>query len=366
MTRLSVLHTESSCGWGGQELRIITEAEGFKRRGHDICVAAPPESRIFVEATRRGLAVMPLPIARKRVLGVRAMRRAVLSRPWSVINSHSSTDSWLTALALMTLPRSRRAPLVRTRHISAPISRNAATRWLYGRATAHVVTTGEALRQQVIEEAGLDPGCVTSVPTGIDLERFAPGDRIDARERLALPLDRFIVGIVATLRSWKGHRFLVDAIAALGDKRVLLVIVGDGPGRDNLRAQVRTLGLEEQVLMPGNQEEVAPWLRAFDVFALPSYANEGVPQSIMQAMACGCPVVSTPIGSIGEIVEHGKTGLMVPPRDVDALRGALSALKDDPALRLSLSAAGLAMARERFAAERMVGEMERIFLANLA
>ena len=366
MTRLSVLHTESSCGWGGQELRIITEAEGFRRRGHDVCIAAPPEARIFSEATRRGLSALALPIARKRPAGVLALRGAFAARTWSVINSHSSTDSWLAALALATLPRAARVPLVRTRHISAPISRNAATRWLYGGATTHVVTTGEALRRQVIDEASLDPARVTSVPTGIDLERFCPGDRVAARAQLALPADRFIVGIVATLRSWKGHRYLVDALAAMKDERAMLVIVGDGPGRDNLRAQVRSLGLDGRVLMPGNQDEVTPWLRACDVFALPSYANEGVPQAIMQAMACGCPVVTTGVGSIGEIVADGRTGLMVAPRDAGALAQALVRLRDDAALRAALGRAGLAQARQRFSAERMVAAMESVFMAAAA
>ena len=366
MTRLSVLHTESSCGWGGQELRIITEAEGFRRRGHDVCIAAPAEARIFTEATRRGLSALALPIARKRVAGVLAMRRALAARRWSIINTHSSTDSWLAALALATLPRAAQTPLVRTRHISAPIARNAATRWLYGCAVAHVVTTGEALRRQVIDQASLDPARVTSVPTGIDLDRYCPGDRGEARSRLALPADRFIIGVVATLRSWKGHRYLVDALAALKDDRLLLAIVGDGPGRDNLRSQVRALGLEGRVLMPGNQDDVSPWLRAFDVFALPSYANEGVPQAVMQAMACGCPVVTTPVGSIGEIVEHGKTGIMVAPRDADALARALVLLRDAAPLRAALAAAGLVQARQRFSAERMVDAMERIFSATAA
>ena len=189
MTRLSILHTESSCGWGGQELRIISEAEGFRLRGHAVCIAAPPEARIYAEAGRRGLAALALPIAKKRPAGIVALRRELASRRWDVVNTHSSTDSWLAALALATLPRVARVPLVRTRHISAPISRNAATRWLYGSATAHVVTTGEALRRQVIDEAGLDAARVTSVPTGIDLERFCPGDRAQARAQLGLPAD---------------------------------------------------------------------------------------------------------------------------------------------------------------------------------
>src|SRR6185369_16226472 len=170
------------------------------------------------------------------------------------------------------------------------------------RATARVVTTGEALREQVMRETGLEPQRVLSVPTGVDLQRFSPGDQAAARAWLQLPANAPLVGIVATLRSWKGHRFLVEAMAGAGMEGAQLVIVGDGPGRDNLRAQIDALGLSARVRMAGNQADVVPWLRALDAFALPSYANEGVPQALMQAMAVGIPVVTTPVGAIGELV----------------------------------------------------------------
>jgi glycosyltransferase involved in cell wall biosynthesis len=251
--------------------------------------------------------------------------------------------------------------LVRTRHVSTAIPRHALNRWLYRGAAAHVVTTGERLREQVMRETGLDAARVTSVPTGIDLARFAPGARPAARSRLGLPGDAYVVGIVATLRSWKGHRYLVEAIAAIPG--ATLVIVGDGPGADNLRAQVKALGIEPRVRMPGNQDDVVPWLHAFDVFALPSYANEGVPQAIMQAMACRIPVVTTPVGSIGEIVRDGQTGLFVRPESVESLRAALDRLRAEPALRERLAQAGLEQARSRFGSAIMLDQMERIFRA---
>jgi glycosyltransferase involved in cell wall biosynthesis len=142
-----------------------------------------------------------------------------------------------------------------------------------------------------------------------------------------------------------------------------LVIVGDGPGADNLRAQVKALDIESRVRMPGNQDDVVPWLRAFDVFALPSYANEGVPQAIMQAMACGLPVVSTPVGSIDELVRDGDTGLFVPPRDVPALRAALERLRADPGLRSSLARRAGEHVRAHFALGGMLDRMEVIFQA---
>jgi glycosyltransferase involved in cell wall biosynthesis len=356
---LRIVHTESSCGWGGQELRIIVESEGMLARGHVVCIVAPPESRIFAETRRRGIPSRAAPIARKGLRGLWALRR-VLSERWAdVVNSHSSTDSWLAAVALLTLAGAPR--LVRTRHVSTPIPGHALNRWLYRRAAMHVVTTGERLREQVMLEAGLDAARVTSVPTGIDLKRYVPGARGEARTRLGLPSGDFVIGIVATLRSWKGHRYLVDAVA--GMPGATLVMVGDGPGADNLRAQVRTRGIESRVRMPGNQDDVVPWLQAFDVFALPSYANEGVPQAIMQAMACRLPVVTTPVGSIGEIVADGQTGLFVQPQNTESLRAALERLRADPALRERVARAGYEQAHARFGSAIMLDRMERIFLA---
>ncbi len=318
--RLRILHTESSLGWGGQEIRVLTEARGVAQRGHEVVIAAPAQSRIYAESPRYGIDALALPIARKNAAGVLALRRLLASRRFDVVNTHSSTDAWCAAIACETL---RGAPaLVRTRHISASMPRNAATRWLYNHATARIVTTGERLREQVIAEAGSDPRRVVSIPTGIDVARFAPGDRAAARARVGLPAAAAIVGIVATLRSWKGHRYLLEAIARLQRPGVLLVVVGDGPQRSALEAHAAELRMAQAVRFVGDRADVEEWLRAFDVFCLPSYANEGVPQALMQAMACGLPVLTTPVGSIEEIVHDGVTGILVPPRIREASRRA--------------------------------------------
>ena len=210
---LRILHTEASLGWGGQEIRILTEAAGFLARGHEVTLACPRESRIHCEAARFGVPVVPVAIARKRLPGVVAARRVLSAFSPEVVNSHSSTDTWLAALARLTM---RDAPsLVRTRHLSSPVPSNAPTRWLYRSATDHIVTTGDALREQLVHENGVPPDRVTSIPTGIDSARFRPGDRGAARAQLGLPASAVLVGIVATLRSWKGHRYLLEAFAGL-------------------------------------------------------------------------------------------------------------------------------------------------------
>lgn len=356
---MRIAHTESSCAWGGQEIRVLTEMAGMMARGHELMLFCPPHARIYAAAIARGIPVEGLPIGKKRIGGIVALRvRLGHFRPDAIV-THSSTDSWLAALATRLWRHA--PPIVRIRHISAPVRRNRATRWLYATAAAHVVTTGERLREELIRDLGLPAASVTSVPTGIDLARYAPNTRTEARHRLGLPEHAPIVGVVATLRSWKGHRYLLDAFAQLEEASARLLIVGDGPGRTNIGRQAEELGIADRVIMPGNQGDVAPWLAALDIFVLPSYANEGVPQAIMQAQASGLPVISTPVGSIPEVVEDGSTGLLVPPRNSGALRDAIARLLRDAALRDRLGSAALAQAHARYGDCQMLDRMEDVF-----
>jgi len=251
-------------------------------------------------------------------------------------------------------------PIVRTRHISARVPPNWLTRWLYARAATRVVCTGEALRVQLIADLGLRPEAIESVPTGIDTLRFVPGGRSAARATLGLPADKTLVGIVATLRSWKGHRFLIDACAALPPD-IGLVIVGDGPQRPALEGLLQEHGMTGRVWTPGNQVDVLPWLQAFDIFALPSYANEGVPQALVQAMLVGLACVTTSAGSIGELSLPGQTALVVPAEDATALRDAIAKLIGNSVLRERLGAAARKHCLEGYSLERMLDRMEKIF-----
>lgn len=358
-TKLRIVHTEASRGWGGQEIRILTEAEGMIRRGHHVTLLCPREARIYEEASLRNVPAVALPIGRKKMAGLRALIRWLRMNPVDVLNMHSSTDSWLAALAALALANP--PPLVRTRHISAPIPRNWPTRWLYTRATAHIVTTGEALRQELIARNRFPGERIVSIPTGIDTDRFVPGDRTAARTRLGLAPEGLIVGIVATLRSWKGHLYLLEAFAKLARPDATLLIVGEGPMRGPIEAKVAELRLARRVRLVGQQDRPEDWLRTLDIFCLPSYANEGVPQAIVQAMMTGLPVVTTPVGAILEAVSDGETALVVPPKDASALAGAIDRLLQDPDLTARLGAAARDRASQRFSREAMLDRMESVF-----
>ncbi len=359
---LSILHTESSIGWGGQELRILTEMEGMQRRGHRVTLVTADSAEILPAARTRSLEGVGLPIAYKKYRGLAALRGwlAAHGREYDVINTHSSTDSWLVALACATL--SGMPPVVRTRHVSTPVNNSRTTRWLYQRATRHLVVTGEALKDQLVRDNGFDPARITSVRTGIDLDRFHPRDGGAARTALGVDARPAVI-ILATLRDWKGHDDLLDAWT-LVRARVpgwQLLVVGDGPRRAHLEQRVDAMALRGEVTFAGNQDDVPAWFACAQLSVLPSYGDEGVPQSLMQAAACGLAAVSTPIGAIPEAVVDGRTGFLVPPRDVAALAAALARLMTDGELRQRMGRAAYEYAQASFGIDRMLDAMEGVF-----
>lgn len=368
--KLHIVHTENSCGWGGQEIRILTESAGMIARGHDVTILCPFEARIYSEAQKRNIPVVALPIARKNLTGLLALRRWLARHQPDVVNTHSSTDSWLTLLAL--LFSANKIPVVRTRHISAPVSQTLPNRWLYGRAIRQVVTTGEALRLDLIERLRLPLDHAVSVPTGIDLARYSRSAALPsaaARAAFGIAPQARVVGIAATLRSWKGHDYLLDAAVLLYPDfpDLELLIIGDGPRCEHLETRIRELapGLREKIHLVGHRDDVENALAAMDIFALPSYANEGVPQALMQAMAMELPVVSTAVGAIGELVNEA-SGILVAPKQAAPLAQALARLLADAALRKKLGQGGKQTVEKRYSLERMLDSMETVFRKAIA
>jgi glycosyltransferase involved in cell wall biosynthesis len=220
----------------------------------------------------------------------------------------------------------------------------------------------------LINRLGLPVNHAISIPTGIDLERFSRNSalsRTAARALFNISPEARVVGIAATLRSWKGHDYLLDAVAQLHENLpdLELLIVGNGPRHGYLENIIRNLPttLQGKIHLAGHRDDVENALAAMDVFALPSYANEGVPQALMQAMAMELPVVSTAVGAIGELVENDVNGFLVAPKAVEPLAEALARLLTDINLRKKFGQAGRQVVENRFSLEQMLDSMEAVF-----
>ncbi|EOZ7933901.1 glycosyltransferase family 4 protein [Cronobacter sakazakii] len=357
---MHIVHTEADGGKGGQPLRIINESLGMQVRGHQVTIVCPEEVPLNSLARDAGLTVVNLPVGRKKIPNLLRLRAWLKHEAGhiDVINSHNSVDTWLVALASATLRNP--PPLVRTRHASGKPRNNRGTRWLFGTACAHVVTTGEALRHQ-LEEIGVPLSHSTSVPSGVDTARFKPGDKHAARQDCGLSEDDFWLGVVSHLRPNKGHSVLLQALAQIDNPHIRLAIVGEGPHRAALEQEIAALGLQTRVVMAGHQREPQKWFPAFDVALSPSHDMEGVPQGVLQSLASRVATIATDAGGTADAVIDNQTGLLVGQRDARALKAAIMRLYDDAALRERLAQQGYEYLCSHFTRDCMLDAMEQVF-----
>lgn len=363
MRPLSILHTEASDGWGGQEIRILLEMEGLQKRGHRLLLAATPQSQILKEAMTRGITVEAVPMNRARwPLACAALRELICREGMDLVNTHSSSDSWIASIAGRLSPR--RPLLVRTRHLSTPISTRWTSRLLYNRLFDGVITTGEGIRAEMIRRNRFRPEKIVSIPTGIDLVRFDP-DRVGSglREEWGISASTPLVGTVGVLRSWKGHSFFIQAARLVLEKRpeVAFFIVGEGPGRPYLEEEIRAYGLAKKIRMVGHCSDVERAFAALDLFVLASTANEGVPQVVLQAFAMKKSVISTSVGGIPEVVRTGETGWLVPPKDPAALAEQILLQLDRSSVGKTMAEAGRRLVENEYSLEKMLDRVERFY-----
>ncbi|WP_337018166.1 glycosyltransferase family 4 protein [Leclercia sp. AS011] len=357
---MHIVHTEADGGKGGQPLRIINESLGMIQRGHQVTILCPESAPLHSLARDAGLRVVTMPLRRKNLSNLQLLRRWLKeNRPSiDVINSHNSADTWLVALANLTL--SDPVPLVRTRHASGVPRNNWTTRWLFRKACAHIVTTGEALRQQMAD-IGVPMAQSTSVPSGVDTLRFHPADKQAAREHCDLSQADFWLGVVSHLRPNKGHSVLLRALATIDNPHIRLAIVGEGPHKATLEQEIIDLGLQQRVVMAGHRSDPERWFPAFDVALSPSHDMEGVPQGVLQSLASRIATIATDAGGTADAVINGQTGILIAQRDETALREAIMQLYSDDALREKLAQQGYDYLCSHFTRECMLEAMEKVF-----
>jgi glycosyltransferase involved in cell wall biosynthesis len=359
----TVLHTEASSGFGGQEVRTLAEARWTAERDWRVLVACQPDSPLYSRARAEG--VTAVGVRMRGAWDLRAVRQlasVIRSERVSITHTHSSIDGWLGGLA----SRLAGVPVVRTRHVSIAIRRG----WnpVYTRLADRVITSGEAIRSMVVA-AGVDARRVVAIPAGVKLEDFrANGAARREALRATLPLGHPVIGSVAMFRGSKGHAHLLDAFCLLRKDfpEATLLLVGDGIRRRWVEGLAQERGVGEAVVFTGFRRDVPDLLAAMDCFVLASTRTEGVPQSLLQAFASGVPVVASAIGGIPEVVTDGVTGLLVEPENARALAGAIRATVDDRPAATARAEAARRLVESRFSHEASVSRLLALYEDVLA
>lgn len=223
---------------------------------------------------------------------------------------------------------------------------------------------------------GAAPDRLEVVPYGVDAARFkpAPEERGAVRARLGLPADAALVFAAGRLVRKKGFEYLIDALPLVESPSAAhLAIAGAGDLAEELRARARTAGIEDRVHFLGDlpQDQVGTWFAAADAAVVPSVRDDsgnvdGLPNTVLEALASGTPLISTPAGGIASVIEHGRTGVIVPERDARALATALTDLLRDPLRRAALGRAGRTLAESRFGWDAAAARFEAAYDRALA
>ena len=354
------LHVDTARTWRGGQNQVLVTVLGLRAIGHRTMLVAHPGGELRRRA-EEGLELLPLaPMTEMDLSAAWRLSRAIKQLRPDIIHAHDPHGVAMSALALSMSTQLVKPPLVAARRVDFHLRGSSLSRWKY-RQVDMFICASNAIRQMLLSD-GIPPQRAVTVHEGIDLARVAAASPAPLHEELWLPHGSPIVGNVAALVPHKGQRHLVDA-AALVVRQVpdaRFVIAGEGELRSALEHQIKHLGLEKHVLLAGFRPDVLSLHKAFDLFVMSS-VTEGLGTSLLDAMAAGRPVVATTAGGMPEVVEDGKTGILVPPRDHHAMADAIVRLLKDDALRRRMGEAGLSLAHARFSAERMVQDTLRVY-----
>jgi glycosyltransferase involved in cell wall biosynthesis len=339
--------------WGGAEVVLGTLLESL---GPHVCVVVLGSDQALISrlaSCREGASALQLPrMSTKRDIREmwRFRRSLVRLRPDILqLNLQVPSASRFAVAVAVTIPRLR---VIVVEHLAMPIA-STFGRWLKrvtSRRLAAHVAVGERAARDVEAVAALPAGSVGTVRNGVRAPAGPRGPATGQRPP--------IIGTIARLGEQKGIDDLLRAAAQLPDARI--VVVGDGPLRQNLAELADALGVGDRITWTGWVDDPAALLATFDIFVLPS-RFEGLPLVILEAMLAAVPVVATDVGSVAEAIDDGRTGLLVPASDPAALAAAIRRLLDDPVAARRLADAARQVAGEHFTASAMADRYDALY-----
>lgn len=355
---VNILHVEASSGWGGQEMRILREAEGMRLRGHEVVLAVMKKGLLIEKAKKAGFTVYELNFHKIAwPLTLFQLLKIIKKHQISLINTHSSLDSWIGGTA----GRLSGIKIVRTRHLSGAIKPGLNSRILYGYLADFVATTCEDAALAIAKQAKRKT--CKSVATGVDPAKIIYEDaaKEQFRKSLGLQPGQLLIGTACFMRSWKGiFDFLSAADKLRYEKDIRWVIIGGGHF-DTYKKKASELHLDGIVHFTGHLENPYPAIAALDVFALLSTANEGVSQAILQAAFLEKPLIATATGGLREVCIPKQTGIQVSPFAPNEVAAAVLTLQRHPEMRTSLGVQAKKLVEERFIFEKTLDQMEAIY-----
>lgn len=356
--RPTVVVAIKGLGIGGAEKLIVEGSRFWNRDRYDyrVAYALPWKDQLVQPLLERGIPVECFG-SKRGMTPASAWRFARLTRRWDASIVHAHLPS-MGAVARVT----QRVPVVYTEHNIAASYRMPVR--MINRATYSRNAAAIAVSDAVAASIDRYPSPSKQViPNGVDIEGEI--DISGVRSELGLTDTEHLVVHVGNIRPLKGHTTLVAAAASLDSIRKDIQIVSVGGEKtagdlESIRAMASDLGVSERIRFLGRREDALAFIAACEVYVNPADV-EGLPVTILEALALGRPVVATSVGGVPSIVRDGETGMLVPPGDPDAIAQAIAWMIDHPETASAYGASGSALVKERHGIEQMVRATEAVY-----
>lgn len=369
--RLRIALCLDSLAAGGTEFNAVRTAEQLLERGHAVTLLVlRAQGPLLERCQKAGVPVVEFPVPPIRMGGMVRRGPALLRLFRSLAPDIVHTQDRYTNGFLVPWARLTGARVIASRrwwNVQPSLAIGFANRVAF-RLAHRIVANSDRVADLVCRVDGVTRTRVVVIPNFLD-EWVIPGSGASdgrVREELGVPADVRVVGCVANLRPVKGHDMLLEAMAEVVRSRsdVVLVLVGDGESRSALEQQAKRLGMTGNIIFAGSRTGRYNWHMAFDISVLAS-RSEGFPNTVVEAMAAGKPVVATDVGGTADAVQNGVNGFLVDPGDVAALARAVGVLLDAPVLARRFGDAAREEALVRFRAEAVIPRLELLYWSLL-
>jgi len=363
---LKILQISSASSFGGGERYLADLTNALVERGHELYVAVRPHSPIprHLQLPANRITTLPLRNALD-VPSAHELERFVRRNEIEIVHAHMARDYSLASYAAR---RNSKAKFIATRHVLFQLNR--LHRHTLARAT-RVIAVSNAVAHELRASGVVAEKQIVVIPNGIDVERFSRAragfDRVQFLRSMGLPVDCLLVGSIGELRTLKRHDDFIRAAALIAERfpETQFVLAGidtsaSGEVRKQLQALVNESGLSDRFYFLGWLDEAEKLLCAMDVFVSAS-ATESFGLAIVEAMAAGTAVVATATEGAREVIEHQKTGLLVPIGNVDQIAASVINLLTDPEKRHTIATKSTQTAATKFSLTRMVDEVLKVY-----
>lgn len=347
---MNIVHVETGRHLYGGAQQVLWLLRGLARAGVDNLLVCSPGSNVAAAAAGLAIPVCELACAGDHDVGFALrFRRLLRARQPDLVHCHSRRGADVMGGVGARLAG---IPAVLSRRVDNPES------GLSMRLRYTWFQTVVAISENVactLHNQGLGAGRVELIRSAVDVDSFAAADRARLTGEFGIGPDHFAIAVVAQLIRRKGHRLLLDALPGLGEAHpgVRVVFFGQGPEEAALRGLARKLGVAPTVTFAGYRADLGELLGAFDLLVHPAL-REGLGVAMLEAAACGLPVVAFDTAGAREAVQHGKTGMLVRPADLAALQRAIGLMLEEPDRRREFGAAGRQRMRDEFGVPTMV------------